>query len=78
MAGLNLTAKATLGPSGVSAALPPSYAGSSAGATISARAYGVGSDGGSDGGPKTPAWGAVTIGVAATALLMYLWYSLPH
>lgn len=78
MPGLNLSAKATLGSSGVAAALPPSYAGSPAGATISARAYGVGSDGDSSGGPKTPAWGSVTVGVVSLAVLVYLWYSLPH
>lgn len=66
-----------MGGSGVAAALPPSYAGSSAGATISARAYGVGSDTGT-GGPATPALGATIAGLTGIALMLYLWYSLPH
>lgn len=83
MAGLNLTGSAKLGASyglggsGVSAALPPSYAGSAAGATISSRAYGVGSDA-SNAGPRTAAWGATAAGVVGTALLVYLWWSLPR
>lgn len=78
MPGLNLTGKAAvMGSAGVSAALPPSYAASSSGATISARAYGVGSDG-PDAGPKTAAWGGVATGLVSMALLVYLWYSLPR
>lgn len=78
MPGLNLTGKATVaGSAGVAAALPPSYAASSSGATISARAYGVGSDG-PNAGPKTAAWGGVTTGLVAMAVLAYLWYSLPR
>lgn len=76
MAGLNLTGTAGVN-AGVAAALPPSYAGSSAGATISARAYGVGSDS-SNAGPGTAAWGSTAVGVAGMLLLVYLWWSLPR
>lgn len=81
MAGLNLTGKLGvsygMGGSGVNAALPPSYAGSAAGATISSRAYGVGSDG-SNCGPRTAAYGTVATGIIAVGLLVYLWWSLPR
>ena len=78
MAGLNLTARAGVaGSAGVNAALPPSYASSAAGATISSRAYGVGSNAGYT-GPRTAAWGCVSAGVAGVVLLGWLWYSLPR
>jgi hypothetical protein len=81
MAGLNLTGRASAsasGSAGVNAALPPSYAASAAGATISARAYGIGSDTAGDAGSKLPAWGGISVGGVAIALLVYLWYSLPR
>jgi len=79
MPGLNLTGRATVGGSaGVAAALPPSYAASAAGATISARAYGIGSDTAGDAGAKLPAWGGISVGAIATVVLVYLWYSLPR
>lgn len=65
-----------MGSAGVASAVPPSYAGSPAGATISARAYGVGSSG--SGGPRTAALGGCIAGVAGIAVLVYLWWSLPR
>lgn len=79
MPGLNLTGRASVGAqAGVNAALPPSYAASAAGATISARAYGVGSDTAGDPGPRLAAWGGISIGALATAALVFIWYSLPR
>lgn len=81
MAGLNLRAGAGatgyVGGSGVSAALPPSYAASAAGATISSRAYGVGSLG-SNGGPATAALGGTLAAVIGTLVLVGLWWTLPR
>jgi hypothetical protein len=80
MAGLNLTGTAGVsgyGSAGVAAALPASYAASAAGATISSRAYGVGSDSG-NGGPRTAAWGSTSAGLIGIALIVYLWWSLPR
>jgi hypothetical protein len=78
MAGLNLSRYGNgFAGSGVTAALPPSYAASSAGATISARAYGVGSAG-DNCGPRTAAYGATGIGLLGIATLVYLWWSLPR
>lgn len=75
MAGLSLGG--TLGFSVPAAALPPSYAQDQAGQTISSRAYGIA--GASDGGgPKTAAYGSVGTGIVATAVLLWLWYSLPR
>lgn len=78
MSGLNLMGSGTGTLSaGVYAATPPSMAGSPAAATISSRAYGVGSDGPST-GPRTAAYGTVLAGVAGVGLLLYLWWSLPR
>lgn len=75
MAGLSLGA--SLGYAGPAAALPPSYAQERSGATISSRAYGIaGASTGS--GPSVAAYGSVGTGLVATALLVYLWYSLPR
>lgn len=82
MAGLNLNSSFSAsrgnvgGSAGVAAALPPSYAASAAGATISARAYGVGSNNGA--GPRTAALGGTIAGVAGAAVLLYLWWTLPR
>lgn len=78
MAGLNLMGGAGGSMSaGVYAASPPSMAGSTRAATISSRAYGVGSDG-PNCGPRTAAWGTVGAGLAGVAVLLYLWWSLPR
>jgi|GEM_PF-3478705 len=75
MAGLNLGVSA--GYMGPAAALPPSYAGSAEGATISARAYGIaGASGGAQ--PTLAAHGSVAISLAATAALVWLWWTLPR
>lgn len=59
------------------AALPPSYAQEPGGGSISTRAYGIaGASAGS--APSTAAYGSVGVGIAATALLVWLWYSLPR
>lgn len=73
MPGLNLRAAGGLG---VAASLPPSYAEAPAPTSISARAYGI--NAGGNQGSATPAYGAVGAGIAATALLVWLWYSLPR
>ena len=75
MAGLSLGA--TAGFAVPAASLPPSYARESAGSTISARAYGIAGASTSAGRPVA-ATGSVGIGLAATALLVWLWYSLPR
>jgi hypothetical protein len=60
------------------ASLPPSYAQEPTSQTISARAYGI-SSGGMPGGPgHVAAYGSAGVGVAATAFLVWLWYSLPR
>lgn len=74
MAGLNLGLG---GGAGVYSSLPPSAAASPAGATISARAYGIGS-GNMEGGSRIAFFGVTGVGIASTALLVYLWYSLPR
>lgn len=60
------------------AALPPSYAGSPAGQTISARAYGINGDAVTHGGPATAAYGSTAIGIAGACFLVWLWYTLPR
>jgi hypothetical protein len=72
MPGLRLT-----GSAGVYAGVPPSYAASPTGATISSRAYGVGSAG-PNAGPRTCGYGVTLAGALGTALLVYLWWSLPR
>lgn len=73
MAGLNLN---LTGSAGVAAALPPSAAGTSSGASLSSRAYGVGAA--TDPGPKTAGYGSVGIAVGAIALMLFLYQSLPR
>lgn len=76
MPGLSLGA--TAGFAVPAASLPPSYAHeSTAGKTISARAYGIAEASAGAGRPVAGA-GSVGVGVAATALLIWLWYSLPR
>lgn len=76
MAGLSLGASA--GFAVPAAALPPSYARESGGQTISARAYGIAEASAGMAGRPVAATGSVGIGLAATALLVWLWYSLPR
>lgn len=71
MAGLNL--RANVNTSGVAFAQAPSQAGR----TITEQAYGIGS-GADAGGSKCAGWGSHLAGIAATALLVYIWYSLPR
>lgn len=73
MPGLNLYGNAA---AGVNSGLPPSYAASPAGQTISSRAYGVGSAG-PGAGPRTAAYGTVIAGVTGTVVLLFLWWTLP-
>ena len=75
MAGLSLGA--TAGFTVPAAALPPSYAQESSGKAISARAYGI-AGASAGGGPRTAAYGSVGTGIVATAVLIWLWYSLPR
>ncbi len=75
MAGLQLGG--SLGFAVPAAALPPSYAQERSGATISSRAYGIAGES-AGGGPKTAAYGSVGVGIFATALLVWVWYTLPR
>lgn len=75
MPGLNL--RAGLGVNIPAAALPPSYAQDQDGQSISARAYGIAGASGA-GQPATAAYGSVGLGLAATALLIWVWYTLPR
>lgn len=75
MPGLSLGA--SLGAAVPAAALPPSYAQDPSGGTISARAYGIAGQSVS-GGSRTAGYGSVGIGIAATLVLVWLWYSLPR
>lgn len=78
MAGLNLTARGGgYASAGVSAGLPASYGASNAGATISSRAYGIGSDGPNT-GPATASVATTVAGVVGALLLGFIWYSLPR
>lgn len=45
--------------------------------TIATRAYGI-SAGPQHGGPRTAHWGVVGAAAVSTALLAFLWYSLPR
>lgn len=76
MPGLNLS-----GNVGVVAAMTPSMAvGSGTDATsITSRAFGVQTMGaGGYGGDGRAASGAVALGLAATALLVWVWWTLPR
>lgn len=75
MPGLSLGASA--GFAVPAAALPPSYSQEPAGSTISARAYGI-AEASAGGGRPVAGTGSVGVGLAATALLVWLWYSLPR
>lgn len=75
MPGLSLGASA--GFAVPAASLPPSYSQEPAGRTISARAYGIAEASGY-GSRKTAGVGSVGVGLGATALLVWLWYSLPR
>lgn len=75
MAGLSLGASA--GFAVPAASLPPSYARETSGSTISARAYGIAEASAGSGRPVAGT-GSVGVGLAATALLAWLWYSLPR
>lgn len=60
------------------ASLPPSYAQEPASQTISARAYGMQSGGMPNGPGHVAAYGSVGVSVAATAFLVWLWWTLPR
>jgi hypothetical protein len=75
MPGLSLGANA--GFAVPAASLPPSYSKEPAGRTISARAYGIAEASAGEGRPVAGT-GSVGVGLAATALLVWLWYSLPR
>jgi hypothetical protein len=59
-------------------ALPPSYAGDPAGATISSRAYGIASQGTPGGGSTTAAYGSMAVTAVSTLALVWLWWTLPR
>jgi hypothetical protein len=67
----------SMGAAVPAASLPPSYAQEPAAQTISARAYGVTSSGVTTPG-HTAAYGSVGVGVAATAFLLWMYWSLPR
>lgn len=75
MPGLNLGVSTGYVPA---ATLPPSYSQEPGGGTISSRAYGIAGASSGSTGANTAAYGSVGVGVAATALLVWLWYSLPR
>lgn len=68
----------SMGAAVPAASLPPSYAQEPASQTISARAYGIASGGMPTGPGHTAAYGSVGVGVAATAFLVWLWWTLPR
>lgn len=58
-------------------ALPPSYAATDAGATISSRAYGIGAATmGND--RQAAGLGSAAVGTLATVALLWLWWTLPR
>jgi hypothetical protein len=76
MPGLNLSGNVGV----VAAATPSMAAGSGSDLTsITSRAFGVNTMGaGGYGGSGRAAYGAVGLGVAATALLVWIWTTLPR
>lgn len=80
MPGLNLRGNASVG-GGYSPWTPAvnntSTAGGVTGGTISQMAYGINGTGGAQISP-IPAYGAIGAGVAAVAILAFIWYSLPR
>lgn len=77
MSGLNLSVGAYGG--GMSQGAVPYAAGVSPGApTISQKAFGVFSQQSGAIGPRTAGMGAVALGIAGAAVLVFLWYSLPR
>lgn len=77
MAGLNLgtsiKANATYTP------MTPASAGTPSGvSTIGQKAYGIAGSGVSVTGPATAGFGSVGAGLAAMALLVFIWWSLPR
>lgn len=56
-------------------ALPPSQAGTARGAQISSAAYGLAP---TDGGRATAGLGGASVGIAAAAILVCLWWTLPR
>ena len=61
--------------SGIAAAKLP-IAANAPSSTISQKAFGVTT--GTAGLSRVPAYGTLTVGVAAAAVLVWLWYSLPR
>lgn len=76
MAGLNLGMSA--GFTVPAPALPPSYANTKEGGTISSRAYGIAGASSPTAGRETAALGSVAVGIVATVALTWLWWTLPH
>lgn len=75
MSGLSL---GTGGYGSFQAASLPAQAGNPAGpSTIGAKAFGI-TTSQTDVGPRTAGFGAVALGIAGAAILVYLWYSLPR
>jgi hypothetical protein len=72
VAGLNLNVGG-YGTAG-SARLP--YAANNPSSTISQKAFGITT--GVAAGSKVPAYGSLTLGIVGTAILVWLWYSLPR
>lgn len=70
MAGLYLNGDLGIGSA---ASAPPSGP-----STITSRAFGVDSGVAAGAGPKTAGLGATGVGVVATVLLVFIWYSLPR
>lgn len=73
MPGLNLRSGVSANASGVVFAQAPSVSGT----TITQQAYGI-SSGAEMMGSKCAGWGVCAAGIAATAILGYLYYSLPR
>lgn len=61
-----------------SPALPPSYAGTAAGGTISSRAYGITSGTGATVPGTRAAYGSMAVSLGAVAFLTWLWWTLPR
>lgn len=75
MPGLQLGFNAGLFSPPVSAALPPSQAGTARGAQLSSGAYGLAS---ADGGRATAGIGGLAVGIASAVILVGLWWTLPR
>lgn len=74
MAGLSLGVGGYGGAGYIPAAVP--VASNSASSNISQAAFGISSGG--MGGPRTAGLGTVGVAIGATAVLVWLWYTLPR